>query len=264
MIPGKDGSDAPNLRRGHRRRRRPLFSAGLDLEAALGLIGEHRAAGRIQHAVSELDLAIRDIRDMVFDSGLLVLPLLPAGQARALRVPAQAVVLGLLARHRPRPGQWRGHPRRDSGTTRLSLPPPGAQSACRVPRRGTQRGPNTRRAGGSPSLSLMACWTWSSPGRESTVMTYSLRRKNMRIIDRKGPEISAACPTRTCSSASPGQGPPRARSGRRCPVSSSPSCDTVVQIAEATCPGGLSDRLRTSGVKAGTYVPLHPAPSCSS
>ena len=44
------------------------FSAGLALEAALGLIGEHRAAGGIQHAVSELDLAIRDISDMVFDS----------------------------------------------------------------------------------------------------------------------------------------------------------------------------------------------------
>ena len=47
---------------------RRLFSAGLDLEVALGLIGEHRAAGRIRHAVSELDLAIRDIRDAVFDS----------------------------------------------------------------------------------------------------------------------------------------------------------------------------------------------------
>jgi signal transduction histidine kinase len=47
---------------------RRLFSAGLALEAALGLIGEHRAAGRVQHAVSELDLAIRDIRDVVFDS----------------------------------------------------------------------------------------------------------------------------------------------------------------------------------------------------
>ena len=34
-----------------------------------------------------------------------------------------------------------------------------------------------RREGGSPSLSLMACWTCSLPGRESTVMTYSLRRK---------------------------------------------------------------------------------------
>jgi two-component system, NarL family, sensor histidine kinase DevS len=47
---------------------RRLFSAGLALEAALGLIGEHRAAGRVQHASSELDLAIRDIRDVVFDS----------------------------------------------------------------------------------------------------------------------------------------------------------------------------------------------------
>ena len=45
-----------------------LFSAGLILEASLGLVGEHRAAGRIQHAISELDLAIRDIRDIVFDS----------------------------------------------------------------------------------------------------------------------------------------------------------------------------------------------------
>jgi len=47
---------------------RRLFSAGLALEAALGLIGEHRAAGRVQHGISELDLAIRDIRDVVFDS----------------------------------------------------------------------------------------------------------------------------------------------------------------------------------------------------
>jgi hypothetical protein len=45
-----------------------LFSAGLDLEAARGLFGEHRAAGRIEYAVSELDLAIRDIGDMVFGS----------------------------------------------------------------------------------------------------------------------------------------------------------------------------------------------------
>ena len=35
------------------------------------------------------------------------------------------------------------------------------------------------------NLSLMACWTWFSPGRESIVMTYSLRQKNMRIVDRK-------------------------------------------------------------------------------
>jgi hypothetical protein len=47
---------------------RRLFSAGLALEAALGLIGERRAAGRVQHTISELDLAIRDIRDVVFNS----------------------------------------------------------------------------------------------------------------------------------------------------------------------------------------------------
>ncbi len=45
-----------------------LFSAGLALEAALALTGEPRAAARIQHAISELDLAIRDISDVVFDS----------------------------------------------------------------------------------------------------------------------------------------------------------------------------------------------------
>jgi signal transduction histidine kinase len=45
-----------------------LFSAGLTLEVALGLIGEHRASGMIQHAISELDLAIRDVRDIVFDN----------------------------------------------------------------------------------------------------------------------------------------------------------------------------------------------------
>jgi signal transduction histidine kinase len=52
---------------------RRLFSAGLALEAALGLIGEHRAAARIQHAISELDLAIRDIRDVCS---------IPVGRAR--------------------------------------------------------------------------------------------------------------------------------------------------------------------------------------
>jgi hypothetical protein len=41
---------------------RRLFSAGLALEAALGLIGEHRAAGKIEHAISELDRAIADLR----------------------------------------------------------------------------------------------------------------------------------------------------------------------------------------------------------
>jgi hypothetical protein len=46
---------------------RRLFSAGLDLRAALGLMGDHPASGKICHAVDELDQAIRDIRDTIFD-----------------------------------------------------------------------------------------------------------------------------------------------------------------------------------------------------
>ncbi len=45
---------------------RRLFAAGLALETALALVGEHRAAGRIQHAIGELDRAIGDLRDTVF------------------------------------------------------------------------------------------------------------------------------------------------------------------------------------------------------
>lgn len=44
---------------------RRLFAAGLDLQAALGLIGDHPASGKICHAVDELDQAIRDIRDTI-------------------------------------------------------------------------------------------------------------------------------------------------------------------------------------------------------
>jgi hypothetical protein len=44
-----------------------LFSAGLTLQTALGLMGEHPAAGRIQGAIDELDLAIRDYRTALFD-----------------------------------------------------------------------------------------------------------------------------------------------------------------------------------------------------
>jgi hypothetical protein len=46
---------------------RRLFSAGLDLQAALALIGDHRVAGKIEQVLGELDLAIRDLRDAVFD-----------------------------------------------------------------------------------------------------------------------------------------------------------------------------------------------------
>jgi Histidine kinase len=44
-----------------------LLTAGLDLQTALGLMGDHPASGKICHAVDELDQAIRDIRDTIFD-----------------------------------------------------------------------------------------------------------------------------------------------------------------------------------------------------
>lgn len=44
-----------------------LFSAGLALEMALGLMGEHPGAGKVREAIDELDLAIRDVRNVVFD-----------------------------------------------------------------------------------------------------------------------------------------------------------------------------------------------------
>ena len=47
---------------------RRIFAAGLDLQAALGLIGEHRGASKIWHATDELDQAVRDIRDTIFDA----------------------------------------------------------------------------------------------------------------------------------------------------------------------------------------------------
>lgn len=45
---------------------RRLFAVGLDLQAALGLLGKHPASARIFDAVGELDQAVRDIRDAVF------------------------------------------------------------------------------------------------------------------------------------------------------------------------------------------------------
>jgi signal transduction histidine kinase len=43
-----------------------LYSAGLDLQSALGLLDGHRAGAGIQHAIAELDQAISDLRDSVF------------------------------------------------------------------------------------------------------------------------------------------------------------------------------------------------------
>ena len=45
---------------------RRLFAAGLDLESALELMGEHRATPKVCHAIAELDKAIRDLRDTIF------------------------------------------------------------------------------------------------------------------------------------------------------------------------------------------------------
>jgi signal transduction histidine kinase len=60
-----------------------LFSAGLTLETALGLLDGHRAADRIQLAIDELDQAIRDIRKAVFGARL-------SGSRRAPRGPPKA------------------------------------------------------------------------------------------------------------------------------------------------------------------------------
>lgn len=43
-----------------------LFSAGLSLQSALGLLGDHPAAGKIWAAVEDLDLAISDVRSVLF------------------------------------------------------------------------------------------------------------------------------------------------------------------------------------------------------
>jgi two-component system, NarL family, sensor histidine kinase DevS len=46
---------------------RRLFAAGIALETALGQMGGHPGAGKVQEAIGELDLAIRDVRNVVFD-----------------------------------------------------------------------------------------------------------------------------------------------------------------------------------------------------
>jgi signal transduction histidine kinase len=45
---------------------RRLFSAGLGLQSALGLLDGHRAGESIRDAIAELDQAISDLRDAVF------------------------------------------------------------------------------------------------------------------------------------------------------------------------------------------------------
>jgi hypothetical protein len=45
---------------------RRLLTAGQDLQAALGLMGDDPASGKIRHAMDEMDQAIRNIRDTIF------------------------------------------------------------------------------------------------------------------------------------------------------------------------------------------------------
>jgi hypothetical protein len=59
---------------------RRLRTAGQDLQAALGLMGDHPANSQIRHAADELDQAIRDIPDTIFDR--------PAGEQPPLDVSA--------------------------------------------------------------------------------------------------------------------------------------------------------------------------------
>jgi hypothetical protein len=46
---------------------RRLFAAGLDLQTILGLVSDDRVADLINHTIGELDQAIRDIQDAIFD-----------------------------------------------------------------------------------------------------------------------------------------------------------------------------------------------------
>ena len=46
---------------------RRLFAAGLALETALELMGGHPGARKVHRAIGELNLAIRDVRNVVFD-----------------------------------------------------------------------------------------------------------------------------------------------------------------------------------------------------
>ncbi len=80
---------------------RRLFSAGLSLQAALRLLGDHPAAAKVDGAVLNLDLAITALRDIVFHQDV------PAGSTcprAALSRPATARPgAGYRPRARPAP-----------------------------------------------------------------------------------------------------------------------------------------------------------------
>ena len=75
---------------------RRLFSAGLALEAGVGLMGHHRMGGTVREAIGELDLAVRDLRDMVFDHHRPDLP--ASGAMGPLRRPHRPLSYGIPAR----------------------------------------------------------------------------------------------------------------------------------------------------------------------
>jgi hypothetical protein len=56
IVAGMNGSVVPRL-----------FSAGLSLERALELMGDHPGAREIRDAIGELGLAIWDFRNVLFD-----------------------------------------------------------------------------------------------------------------------------------------------------------------------------------------------------
>jgi signal transduction histidine kinase len=88
---------------------RRLFTAGLALESALGLMDGHPGVGKVQEAIGQLDLAIRDVRNVVFDHHQ---PGPPSGGRRARAFRARSGGRRRLpgrfpARCRPGPGGGR-------------------------------------------------------------------------------------------------------------------------------------------------------------
>jgi hypothetical protein len=77
---------------------RRIFAAGLDLQAALGLIGDHSGASKIYHAVDELDHAIKDIRDTIFDHS-------PARHFRSCPRHAEAAFPGFAPAQQAKPSR---------------------------------------------------------------------------------------------------------------------------------------------------------------
>ena len=69
---GRDAAPGAGPRPHRRGHERPRGATGCSppgslCEMALGLMGDHPGAGKVQDAIGELDLAIRDIRNVVFD-----------------------------------------------------------------------------------------------------------------------------------------------------------------------------------------------------